>query len=309
MPYFSQGDWFFLVALIVGAIVSLLASIRMFHRARLVEDMPTSKIRSASQGYVELSGKTKWIRGPEIHAPLTGLPCVWYSYTIEERTNHNKKQWRYIDGGVSEHLFLLEDETGTCVIDPDGATITPSAHDSWYGKKGNVIGTSQAGWHVSSNSIANVLTNNIFSLDKPYRYTERRLSLDEIVYAIGEFTSVGSNYEKDLEYGFKNYLTELKHDEKKLAMYDENQDGTIDMEEWEAARKDARQFARQEMLNKPPPDTTHLLKKPMTKKYQPFLISAKEESHISSSSRLTSYALATVFVCIIAGIFYKLFAY
>ena len=62
------------------------------------------------------------------------------------------------------------------------------------------------------------------------------------------------------------------------------------------------------MLSRPPSETTHLLKKPSTKKYQPFLISAKEESHISRSSRLSSYALAAVFVACVATIFYKIFA-
>ncbi len=307
MQHFSQGDWFLLVVLLIGAIVSLVSSIRMFHRARLVEDMPTSKIRSAIQGYVELSGKTNCIQGPVIHAPLTGIPCVWYSYSIEERSHIGKKKWRYVDGGVSEHLFLLEDETGTCVIDPDGATITPSAQETWYGNKATGI-ASHSGWHVSPNSIANEISKKIFSVAKPYRYTERRLGVNEIIYAIGEFSSVGSNYEKDVEQGFKDYLAKLKQDEKKLAAYDKNKDGNIDLEEWETARKDARRYARQEMLNSPPPDTTHLLKNPTSKKYQPFLISAKEESHISLSSRLTSYGLAIVFVCIVAGIFYKLFS-
>ena len=32
-------------------------------------------------------------------------------------------------------MFLLEDDTGTCVIDPDDAEVTPSISETWYGTR------------------------------------------------------------------------------------------------------------------------------------------------------------------------------
>ena len=118
LAHYSQGDWFLLTILLVAAGMCLLAALRLFHKARLIEDTPTSKIRSSTQGYVELHGTAKWMEGPEIHAPLSGQPCVWYSYSVEEYVQHAKQKWRRIDSETSGHLFLLEDETGACLIDP-----------------------------------------------------------------------------------------------------------------------------------------------------------------------------------------------
>ena len=53
-----------------------IAAFRAIRRARLIEDVPTSKIRSAVQGYVELIGHAEAMEGPAIVAPLSQLPCV-----------------------------------------------------------------------------------------------------------------------------------------------------------------------------------------------------------------------------------------
>ncbi len=54
------------------------------HNARTIQDIPTAKARSAHQGYVELEGVGRLMDGAPIIAPLSGLPCVWYRYRIEE---------------------------------------------------------------------------------------------------------------------------------------------------------------------------------------------------------------------------------
>ena len=299
--YYSSGDWFLLLALIAGAITALLMSIRMFHRARLIEDMPTSKIRSASQGYVELFGKAVCLDGPEITAPLTGLPCAWYSFSIEERSQHGNNKWRRIDHGISDELFLIKDATGECVIDPDGANVTPSVTETWYGSRPNHALDS-----LKLHPAIDVVTKTLAMTSAPYRYTEKRLNLNEPLYAIGEFASVGTDYRKEVDHIVRDLLNKLKRDKKRLAKYDENQDGNIDQEEWEQARTDAKKAAAQEQLNNPLPKSTHLLKKPEITKRHPYLLSAKGETHLSRDSKIFSIALAIIFVILIAAIFFKL---
>ena len=299
---FSSGDWFFIAVLVFVAILSLLGSIKFFHRARLIQDMPTSKIRSASQGYVELYGESKWLDGPEIVSPLTGSPCAWYSYAIEERTQHGKQKWRRIEHGISDHLFLIKDDTGECVIDPDGAEVTPSVSETWYGSRPDrMLDTLKV--HPSIDMLSKALTQ----AGAPYRYTERRLNINESLYAIGEFTSVGTDYRKEIDHTVRNFLNKLKRDKNKLAQYDKNQDGEIDQQEWEEARADAKKAALQEQLNNPLPKVTHLLKNPETKMHQPFLLSAKTESHMSRNNQIYSIGLAMVFIVLVAGIFIKSF--
>jgi hypothetical protein len=295
---FSSGDWFLLIALIVGACICLFAALRMFHRARLIEDMPTSKIRSCTQGYVELHGTAKWMEGPEIHAPLSGQPCVWYSFSVDEYVAHSKRKWRHIDGGVSDELFILEDDTGTCVIDPEGAEVTPSSSNTWYGSKRISP--------VTHTSPLDVLGGAIFQTGEKYRYTERRLDQYEYLYAIGEYNSLGTGHEENLKDAASAYLRELKRDKEKLASYDKNSDGQIDQNEWEQARKDVKQAVIEHQLSNPLPKRMHVLKKPQTKKYQPFLLSSKSEIHISRKNRILSAGLAFLFVCLIASIFLKI---
>lgn len=295
---FSGGDWFLIVALIVGACISLFACLRLFHRARLIEDMPTSKIRSCSQGYVELHGTAKLMEGPEIHAPLSGQPCVWFSFSVEEYAPHTKQKWRHIDSGVSEQLFLLEDGTGSCIIDPEGAEVTPSSSTTWYGSKRIRPAT-----HISP---LDLLGGAIFQSGQKYRYTERRLDQYEALYAIGEYRSMGTGYQQSLKDAAATHLKELKRDKEKLAAYDKNHDGEIDQQEWEVARKDAKRIVIEEQLSKPLPKRMHVLKKPETKKYQPFLLSSKSETHMSRKNRIYSIALACLFIAISAGIFLKI---
>src|SRR6266542_4039224 len=70
-------------ALAAMSVVSFFAWIGNFRRMRQIEDIPTSKIASAAQGYVELLGRSVPIPDCPVLAPLSQLPCCWYRYTIE----------------------------------------------------------------------------------------------------------------------------------------------------------------------------------------------------------------------------------
>jgi hypothetical protein len=93
---------------------------RMLQRKRLIENTPTSKIRSASMGLVEISGLAT---GPyTMPAPITAMPC-YYAHTIgwEWKQSGKNKQWvKFAD--ESRHVpFFLDDNTGRMLIDPRGA--------------------------------------------------------------------------------------------------------------------------------------------------------------------------------------------
>ncbi len=101
---------------------------------RMVEDTPSSRVRSAAQGYVELTGHGVAGPGHESHGPLTRKPCTWWRYKIEERSSTGRSRgWSTVDSGTSESPFILDDGTGQCLIDPRGAEVFPAAKDVWYG--------------------------------------------------------------------------------------------------------------------------------------------------------------------------------
>src|SRR5258708_36210192 len=68
-------------------------------RDRYLEDTPLVKIRSAAQGYVKVFGSAKAAPGDVTVAPLSSRPCVWWSYSVEEKQRNAKGEttWRSID--------------------------------------------------------------------------------------------------------------------------------------------------------------------------------------------------------------------
>ena len=142
-------------ALLAMSAVSFFAWVANYRRYRDIQDLPTSKVASAAQGYVELFGRTALLPGEPIRSRLSRSPCCWYSYEIQEKGSDNK--WNTADSGSSVEQFLLVDETGQCVISPEGAEVVTHDQKSWE------------------------------ELDR--RYNEWLLLPKSVVYAIGEFST------------------------------------------------------------------------------------------------------------------------
>ena len=136
----SQGQSGLL--LFVLAVVTVLGFFlwkRSFQHARVMEDMPTSKVRSAAQGFVELSGIQNALEGTPLSAPLTGSACTWWYYKIEKRkrrrssSGQNSDRWVTVERETSVGFFSLKDDTGEILVNPMGADVTPSAKKVWHG--------------------------------------------------------------------------------------------------------------------------------------------------------------------------------
>ncbi len=129
-----QDFWFWAVALLVGGALTGIGIFYFVRRARLIEDTPTSKVRSAAQGYLELHGTGRNMEGEPLVAPLTGTPCTWYSYKIERKVLAGKgSRWRTVKSETSTSPFLLVDETGHCIVNPRGAEVVPATRQVWHG--------------------------------------------------------------------------------------------------------------------------------------------------------------------------------
>ena len=183
---FTAEQWFWLGLTIVASIVGFYLAFRWMARARIIEDTPTARIRSAHQGYVELTGQAQLIDGPPIIAPLTSTPCCWYQYKIEKKGH---KHWRTLESDTSDELFLLDDETGRCVIDPEGAEVTPSERSVWYGTSRYPQERSPASQKVEHPPLLKIakMLNTDMGLGGRYRYTEERIFAGDTLYALGHF--------------------------------------------------------------------------------------------------------------------------
>ena len=107
-------------------------------RKRLIESIPTSTIRSLALGLVEISGQAQPEEGL-LSSPFGGLPCVFYSYAVEERVGSEKNaRWETIGKGTSGQPFFVSDTTGRVLIVPLGAElILPderTSRSNWLGE-------------------------------------------------------------------------------------------------------------------------------------------------------------------------------
>lgn len=217
-------------ALAAMAIVSFFAWVATYRRYRQIHDLPTSKVASAAQGYVELFGRSERIEGEPLLSKLTGLPCCWFRYYVERKDSGDK--WQYEDSGTSIAHFLLVDDTGQCVVSPEGVEVISNRKQTW--------------------------TQGI------YRYTEWLLLPQGPLYAIGEFsTRGGANAELDERADVGALLADWKQDQATLhERFDLNRDGALDVKEWELARMQARREVRRQHAEIRARDGVHLLKKP-----------------------------------------------
>jgi hypothetical protein len=210
---------------------------RALSKSRALQNTATARIRSAAQGYAEFNGVGAMPPRVSCKGPLTGLPCTWWTYKIEERGDApgRRRGWHTIDSMTSETPFLLDDGTGKCLVDPRGAEVIAHEHTTWYGNDAWPQYRIPAGEGALGKFVDALLSGG------RYRYTERRLNAAQMMCALGEFRTSGGVSGDDPEDDVLQLLHEWKGDQAKLlARFDANHDGQIDAVEWEQVRAAAR---------------------------------------------------------------------
>jgi len=252
-------------ALLAMSAVSFFAWVANYRRYRHIQDLPTSRVASAAQGYVELFGRTALLPGELLASRLSRTPCCWYSFAIEEKGADDK--WKTVDSGSSIEHFLLVDNTGQCVISPEGAEVLTHDHKSW--EEGN------------------------------YRHSEWLLLPAAPLYAIGEFSTAtagaASVGEERADVGA--LLALWKAEQKQLhERFDLDRDGKISLKEWELARLQARREvrARQSEMQSRSVEGVHILRKPGDGRL--FLLANELPDKIGSRYRFWSWVHLVIFV-------------
>ncbi len=274
-PLDSGEKLFFLLICSVGILASLWFVFSRMTRYRLIADTPTAKVRSAPQGYVELIGHV--IAGEDglLNAPLSGRPCVWFDYKVEEQDgDDDRKRWRHVRSGRSSQWFQINDGTGTCLIDPEGAEISSQHKHSWRGHS-----AVPAGLELSPHAAAAFFSTHIGA--GQYRFTERLIFEHEQLYALGHFHTVGGGRDQlNMNATVRDRLRSWKRNpEQLLARFDANGDGRISPDEWQAARQAAEQEARQEQQALHALPSMNVLIDPQTSRL-PYLLSTHDETQL-----------------------------
>ena len=279
-------------------LAALVGGFIWLHRARLIEDTPTSRLRSAAQGYVELEGHIRLLDGTPIIAPLSANRCCWWRYQVEEkrsetRNGKRRTRWVTVDRGLSDGLFLIDDGSGEAVIDPEGARVIPSRSWTWYGGTPRPTTGPEAGKGL------------LRAMFGRYRYREEVLDVGTLLYALGRFhTSGGGAMAESISADVRELLAKWKHDPAMRKILDVNRDGQLDMAEWEAARRMAERKVREEHARLPPPPDVNVLKKPGDRR--PFLLSAHSQEQLVRHNRIRGWAALAGFLAAIGGVAWAL---
>lgn len=282
----------FWVGVTVAAVIALggfVLAFYYFSRSRLMEDIPTSRVRSAAQGFVELEGMAEVMKGDPIVSPLTGAECAWYRFKVEKHVRSGRhNRWRTVDKGVSDALFLLRDATGICVIDPEGASVTPHQKLVWYGHNERPSHAPQRAtpWYLQLGG-------------SRYRYTEERLLPGWPLYAMGLFRTVGgANEVNNTSDEVRDLLADWKANPRELVQrFDRDGDGQVDMNEWQRARGVALAEVRDRQRERARQPGAHTLAQPGDR--HPFLLSAKSQQELGT--RFRWYAVSGLFAFFLIG--------
>jgi hypothetical protein len=106
---------------IVGGLYFFVSGFRLLARKRLLLTTPTSKIRSAAMGLVEVNGMAA---GPyTMPAPITGKPCFLYHTTAWQQRDGKKEGWDRVADETLHLPFFIDDSTGQLLVEPLGADL------------------------------------------------------------------------------------------------------------------------------------------------------------------------------------------
>jgi len=281
----------------LALIVLLVVSFKRLQRFRLIEDTPTALVRSAAQGFVELEGSAQAARTP-LTSPLRALPCVWWSYSIEEfdtegafdregsggvaflitslfRLVTSRRAGRVVESGTSFECFLIRDVTGACIVDPTHA---------------EVVGANQETWSQGNK-----------------RFEECTIAVGQPLYALGQFKTP-RDYAAEAEAREVGELDRTwQLDRIKLAeRFDANRNGEIDDAEWEVIWQAAKAQVRKRRETEGAEPELHVLCNPEDRR--PLLISALPQERLTNRywfesvlSLLTTVMLVTVMVWLLGA--------
>ncbi len=214
----------------------------MLNYKRMVENTPTSRIRSMAMGIVEVTGQARQYYN--LRTSHSGTRCIYFrcryfrkrATPMHGRTSifqpamKNTESWVLERETTSGRLpFYIEDETGRALVRPEKALFLISRFRQEF-----------------SGTFGMFMSNDL-------RRSDRRVHEDIIpegarVYVLGKARpeKTGSSIAEKIN----AELRALKTDNERLMAYDADGNGRVDLEEWETARRDTENRVYAEMLAK-----------------------------------------------------------
>ena len=264
-----------LLLFIASSAISIYLSFRYFNLARHLQNIPTAKIRSAPQGYIELIGRAKPIVPVPYYVPESNIPCVWFECEYEEINSNNSDP----EIKRTTQSFLIDDGTGACRIDPFAINVVTKSRKSRLTMK-----------YLNT-------TSRLLSV--------RWIAVGEVIHAYGRFTTLYSDYQKQEKDLINSRLKALKNDRELMKKFDTNNDGFVDGQEWDIARGVIKKEVNEYILGKQKKQkdkvSENVLQQPDDKKL-PYLVSCNRELKVIRRYKLFALGFFLLFLLLSAAI-------
>ena len=136
-------------ASLLGSVGLVFASFSRLKLWRRIADTPTSRIRSAALGLVELKGLAQAL-GQPLQGPFSGTDCCWWRISVEQEEtrqtkNGTRREWRQIHSAASEAPFRVVEQGASVTVLPAGADIDGPKLVEHVRGGGGILGLAQ-GW-------------------------------------------------------------------------------------------------------------------------------------------------------------------
>lgn len=288
----SPAEYNFLTLVLFIVCVYLLYLIYQTHqRYRFIQDTATSRIASAAQGYIEIKGLAELLPGSQIQSPFSKRKCIWYQCKVEvKRISGKRSYWVEESNEISDEIFLLQDDSGECIVIPDQARVISAYERVWHG---NSLQSS----HTPSKTRG--LMN--FFASGNYRFTERMIFVADPLYVLGEFESINKTPdESTVNEQVKELIKQWKIQPMRyLKPFDLDNNGKIQQHEW----RKIRQHAKTLVLQRHGQQLIHTIRKPHETKH-PFIISTISEQELLVKKRLSLFLYLMLFLILSSQLIY-----
>lgn len=147
-----------------------------------MENTPTSNVRSLAMGLCEIYGEAKTGIDGVLKSPFSNEDCLYYNYKIEEyRSSGKRSRWVTVNKGSDYVPFILDDDTGSVLVNPGQAEFDIPTDNVFHSGTGNDAPMAITSFLQGKGLAA----TGLFGWNKKMRYTESFIRPGEWLYILG----------------------------------------------------------------------------------------------------------------------------
>lgn len=178
----------FMVLLLAG--IMAFAAVATRRKAAALAGATAVSPSDLNPGYRLVTGRAT---GPDLAAPLTGRPCVWYEARVWEsqrETRDGESEWRWHDLGTDtpDRGVEISDGKVICLVHHDGAEVHGSGWSEWTGAENPPDERNPPLRPASETPGGGLQVSVQGSFGPRFRFRETIIAPDAAIFALGDCT-------------------------------------------------------------------------------------------------------------------------